>query len=219
MKTLSIIFACAVAHAALAQDAAQKLNRFRSETNLPARTGMSGELVLNGGNAAFFEFKRSLFDTNLAGKQLNFKERVYMLGLVASLGYLAATSDVVRDFLVEGTSPQFWKTNILWKTDLGDDEHSVLAGRALNALALSGRIEFAAVSQKLQQDLATRRNSYLASALVDAHFRKQLIQKLNWESYHKLSVDETMQEFREWKQTPTGSNWVQWSRPVELPER
>jgi len=135
-----------------AQLDSQKLARFKAETNLLARHTFVHELMLTGGDVAATEFKRSLFDTNLTKKQLNLREDLYMLQLVNSMGYLAVTSNIARDFLVDAVNPKFWKTNISWTSELGEREYSVLAGRALVALAKSGRREFDAVADRIKSD-------------------------------------------------------------------
>ena len=134
-----------------------------------------------------------------------------MLSLVSCMGYSAVTSNIAKDFLVQAIHPGFWKSNILWRTDLGEFQYSVLAGRALIALARSGRSEFEEIAQRIAASPKFAGFQYgLEGALVDAHFHKHLVASNGWDSYLKMDSEEIMRAFPEWKKTPTGSNWFNW---------
>jgi hypothetical protein len=219
MKTLFILLACGIAVTSHAQLDAQKLARFRAETNLVGKHTLVRELMLTGGDQAFIEFKRSLFDPNVA-RRLTFLEEAYMLSLVECMGYLAVTSNIVRDFLLEAVNPRFWKTNISWTTELREREYSVLAGRALISLAVSGRREFDSIAETVRQDPGMGGHQYgLASDLVDAYFYKHLVEIKGWPTYLQMGAEEISWEFPVWKKTSVGSNWVQWGRSIEFPDK
>ncbi len=212
-----MLLVCFLSRTVLAQSTAQNLDRFRAETNLLVRHELVSDLMQARGEPAFLEFELSLFDKNTTRK-LNVREEAYMLSLVGCMGYLAVTSNIARDFLIEAINPQFWRTNISWKTDLGERQYSVLAGRALVALAVSGRQEFDAMAEKIKNDPGVGDDG-LAGPLFDAYFRKQLLKKEGWASYLKMSAEEISWACHAWIQTPTGTNWFQWSLSVDYPNK
>jgi len=219
VNTFVVLLIWSIATTAWAETSAQQLARFKAETNLLAKHTFVRELTLTGGEQAFIEFKGSLFDRSVS-RQLNSGEESYMLSLVDCMGYLAVTSNIARDFLISAVNARFWKTNVTWTTELGEREHSVLAGNALVSLAISGSGEFDAIAESIRSNPSARGNpDDLASALVDAYFYKQLVAIKGWETYLQMGAEEISWEFPVWKKTPTGSNWVQWARSIHFPNK
>ncbi len=181
----------------------QRLAQFRAATNFGVRYALLREMAFIGGERAFHEFKHSLLRSNRT--EVSSIEWAEIISTVEHMGFLATESDAAKDFLVQGTDPQFWGTNFTWTTGVGDRQ---LAGRCLSALALSGREEFFAAGERIHKRAIF---NPLAPGvdLSDAMFMRDLLITKGIEHIKSILGTHTLGE--EWKQWIRSSSQIDWS--------
>jgi hypothetical protein len=149
------------------------------------------------------------------GKRLGRAEADALTYLPQLMGVLARRHESARRFLEKAIDPSFWTARRKWESDLGSYIDQVLAGSALQGLALTGTAEVheLLVSCRSRSDDVVRD---LVGSIVDAAW---IYRRVTEHGLEKTMDDilyraGDLTDFRAWSETDEGREWRQWSANI-----
>jgi hypothetical protein len=191
---------------------AELIRRYRAIPSLGEKQHLLRMLAYHGGEKSVDLFVEAM-TVECAGKELTRAENIVMSYLPQLMGVLARRHESARRFLWAATEPEFWAAHRKWERDDGPRADTVMAGSALEGLALTGTEEVRELlaSYRTRPDYVLRWD--LEAAIVDAVYIHRRVTE------HGLQhvMDEILYragdltDFRAWSETDEGREWRQWS--------
>lgn len=204
-----------------AEGEAELIRRYRAIPSLGEKQHILPMLAYHGGEKSVELFVEAM-TVECKGKRLNDAEWTVMSYLPELMGVLARRHESARRFLWTAKEPGYWTAHRKWEQDHGTYADIVMAGSALNGLALTGTEEV----RELLTFYRSRADyvlqySGLEGAIVDAAYihrrvSEQGIQKVMDEIlYHAGDLT----DFRAWSETDEGREWRQWAANLRRQQR
>lgn len=182
------------------------LSGYQREPELTNKLSLTISLAFIGDEQVVHEFTRTILKYEKPA--VNNDEENVLLFTIEGLGLLARRHDSAFEFLQKAIDPQFWKDNVSWRTDEGQDQYGILAGRSIAALGYSGKAE---VEQILQRIKSQPFLPDVDSALLDAAFFRDLLQQRGFDFFKGIyGTEEIFRQYTWWKETENGKQWREW---------
>lgn len=186
------------------------IRHYRAIPSLGDKQHILRMLAYRGGEKSVKLFIRALTE-EYTGKKLSRAEEGVMCYLPELMGLLARRCESAKHFLREASDPRFWAGRIPWEWDLGPAD-SILAGAALNGLALTGTEEVRELLflYRSRVDHVVRWN--LEGAVVDAVYRHRLVTEhgIEYVMDEILYYAGDMRHLMNWWTTDEGRSWYEW---------
>lgn len=158
-----------------------------------------------------------------SGKRVDLQGHAILTYIPELIGVLARHNQEAFQFLISGSSPEFWSRIQLWKDEYGHSpEIGAMVGQCITGLAWSGRVEglrlidwYRAHPEELNVLGADGTTVYrLDGAVVDAAFITSVVRERGLESAMDdvfYNVEEVLlPKFSRWYDSAEGLAWRQW---------
>ena len=200
---------------------------YQQITNLADRTSLTWALGM-AGNEETVELLKNTLTNEFKGRQLTSgkgepgNEESVMFDTLKAMGLLAARYDSARDFVLQGTDPAYWATNVNWTTSGGNNTVGLLTIYSIMAVGQSGRDDVPdLLTQIAERDLIHLTPKNVAGGLtfegsmMQAAYFSYYIQEYGMNDFQKHFI--AMQQgkyWNEWSVTDEGKRWQSWAAQV-----
>jgi hypothetical protein len=205
------------------------IESFLAETNILRRRAWIWAMAAVGGSNSIQVLWRSLtndykgdyFSSNPPGTD---EDREWLLlDTVRALGLVSQRSESALPLLIQGSNPEFWKSNITWQSVHPSASVTMFTSECIQGLGLVNHpqgIELVSAARRASatnsSGLEYERAKNFSSSYVQAAFYQSEVRRAGavsfTESYFRGQVSDL---WYDWSGTSEGSNWVAWSRQLQ----
>lgn len=194
---------------------------YRSRTNISDRATLTTVLGKIGNEQTVSLFIHCL-TAESAGKIFNKDDYLFgedpetvLFNTTAALGVLSSRFDSAFQFLMRGVHPEFWDSNIQWRSEKGRDTVGMMTAITIDGLGSSGRDEARAILNELVKNPPTRwppenpRGRTFTGSIISGAFRLDFVQEHGIEAYRAGLCPSFLESYQQWKASEKAKPWLQ----------
>jgi len=196
--------------------AAELVRRYHAAEGIPNKYRLV-RILAYGGRREVVPLIQGALTEEFRGQSVSRADDGLLVHMLRLLGLVASEDQEALDFLLQGCDRETWAQREMWRIDGARAGADVLAGDCIMGLVLSQRPEADRLLQELRDNPDRAAALGDPSAVVDAAFLKEMLEKHGKTvlDTHLYDLDHQMAYFTPWRRTTTnGIEWGLWAQDV-----